>query len=194
MVETLAGLLQAIIVDRDDDVVRFAYADACEESGDNERAEFVRWQMAGSGGHSWPWRQEWMPVYFQGRMHIGWWKVPDGIICIFPDETSCTFRRGFVEGIKCTSADWLEHADALLTVAPIREVQLTTWPMVYAAVKSESDSYTLDVAVANTRWYSRSDNGRPMVCRDLWPDHHRAFVVVLLNRRWPDIRFTLPES
>lgn len=35
------------------------------------------------------------------------------------------FRRGFVESVTCSWADWNRHADALLAAAPIVEVTLT---------------------------------------------------------------------
>lgn len=37
-----------------------------------------------------------------------------------------TFRRGFVEVIQLTSEHWLQHADELTRLAPLREVELTT--------------------------------------------------------------------
>lgn len=38
------------------------------------------------------------------------------------------FRRGFVESLTLTAADWLAHAEAMLSCQPVREVRLTTWP------------------------------------------------------------------
>lgn len=38
------------------------------------------------------------------------------------------WRRGFVESVACSAADFLRHADALLAAHPVREVTLTTWP------------------------------------------------------------------
>lgn len=40
------NILQAIIVEPDDDLHRLAYADWCEENGQPERAEFIRLQIA----------------------------------------------------------------------------------------------------------------------------------------------------
>lgn len=37
-------------------------------------------------------------------------------------------RRGFVEQVTCTAADWERHADAILAAHPAREVTLTTRP------------------------------------------------------------------
>lgn len=43
--ETCAELYRAILADPEDDTVRLAWADALEEAGDEERAEFVRAQV-----------------------------------------------------------------------------------------------------------------------------------------------------
>lgn len=49
MTETERGLLQAILDNPDDDVVRLVYADFCEVNGDVDRAEFIRLQVSWSG-------------------------------------------------------------------------------------------------------------------------------------------------
>ncbi len=41
-----AAILQAILDDPADDLPRLAYADLCEESGDDLRAELIRLQIA----------------------------------------------------------------------------------------------------------------------------------------------------
>ncbi len=38
------------------------------------------------------------------------------------------FRRGFVQAVTCTAADWLEHGDAVVAAMPVEEVSLTTVP------------------------------------------------------------------
>jgi hypothetical protein len=38
-------------------------------------------------------------------------------------------RRGFVESLTCTAADWLAHADAIRSRHPVRCVQLTDRPV-----------------------------------------------------------------
>ncbi len=56
------------------------------------------------------------------------------------------FRRGFVESVACTAADWIAHADAILAEHPVREVRLTTWP--------ESPHEFVDVSThSGDRWY-----------------------------------------
>ncbi|MCC6421692.1 MAG: TIGR02996 domain-containing protein [Gemmataceae bacterium] len=53
----------------------------------------------------------------------------DSLAFARPDPTRSPVllvRRGFVEAITCTAADWLRHADALLTTHPVTEVTLTS--------------------------------------------------------------------
>lgn len=45
-----------------------------------------------------------------------------------PDGNGWQFRRGFIDSITCTAADWLAHADAILAQHPVQTVRLTTWP------------------------------------------------------------------
>lgn len=44
-------------------------------------------------------------------------------------------RRGFVEFVTCTAADWLRHADAILAAHPVTSVTLTTLPTLYAGLR-----------------------------------------------------------
>jgi uncharacterized protein (TIGR02996 family) len=46
-------------------------------------------------------------------------------------------RRGFVEELTATAADFLVCADALIAACPLRRVRLTTWPEVWAASEAE---------------------------------------------------------
>jgi uncharacterized protein (TIGR02996 family) len=45
MINTLQTILAAILDEPDDDLPRLVYADCCEESGDHDRAEFIRLQL-----------------------------------------------------------------------------------------------------------------------------------------------------
>ena len=36
-------------------------------------------------------------------------------------------RRGFIESVTCTAADWFQHAPAIRAAQPVRKVKLTTW-------------------------------------------------------------------
>lgn len=48
---------------------------------------------------------------------------------LFADpDRGAVIRRGFVESVTCTAADWMQHADAILAAQPLRQVTLTTWP------------------------------------------------------------------
>jgi hypothetical protein len=48
-----------------------------------------------------------------------------------PTLTPYQFRRGFLESVTCTAADWLAHGDAIYAREPVTEVTLTTWPTLY---------------------------------------------------------------
>lgn len=148
-----AALLQAILADPDDDGVRLAFADLLEEEGETERAEFIRVQVeiarltavvqrwihtphdkpggaAEDGGKAGAAlakaqtlgrRERELMLVTRGRCEG--WSPPDEV-------TEWVCRRGFVESVTCTAADFLRHADALLAFHPITEVRLTTWPEV----------------------------------------------------------------
>lgn len=65
---TLEGLLRAVIADPADDLARLAYADALEEAGQDARAEFIRVQVElARNALLWPddWEERyalWQPV------------------------------------------------------------------------------------------------------------------------------------
>jgi uncharacterized protein (TIGR02996 family) len=67
--------------------------------------------------------------HFSQIRHWGWSTAGDPI----PAE----FRRGFVEELTATAADFLAHADALTAACPLRRVRLTTWPEVWVASEAE---------------------------------------------------------
>jgi hypothetical protein len=43
-----------------------------------------------------------------------------------------TFRRGFAHKVTCSADDFADHADAMIAVMPVREVELTTLPRAWA--------------------------------------------------------------
>ena len=51
---------------------------------------------------------------------------PTGLL--YDNRLTWTFRRGFVHAVTCSAEDWMRHADAILSVQPVQEVTLTTWP------------------------------------------------------------------
>src|SRR5262249_18573790 len=99
-----------------------------------------------------------------------------------PITIAQNFRRGFVESVTCTAADWLEHADAILACQPVREVALTSWPD-WRWIDSD-----MEVAVL---W--RPQKPFAEVYRDNMPDGC-LIPQFLLEQAWSGIRFTLPAE
>ncbi len=93
------------------------------------------------------------------------------------DDCMFRFRRGFVEFIQCTAADFLAHADALTAAAPIREARLTTWPQTVGR---------------GFGGQPRSLEGRQVVIETPPAWSMREEVEALLAAEWPQIDFTLP--
>ncbi len=217
--------LKAIIDQPDDDGLRLIAADFLDESGQPERAEFVRVQVALARLPPKPARHhercreerpyvccalcEWsivtfdrqialrrrerelldgvcglgveaLPVVeglsrtnFAGRGGYGWHRRENA-----SPETSieAAFRRGFVEVIECTAADWLAHADALTAAAPIRAVRLTR--------TIESEGAAQFHALASKRGMLHDWGGR---VQD-WD----GYVLRVFAVEWPRIAFTVP--
>jgi len=88
-----------------------------------------------------------------------------------------TPRRGFVERVGLTAADWLAHADALTAAAPIREVALTTWPEV---------SCYVTFAKFPQRKMRPVDVGENLTADEM--------MAKLFEHVWPRIQFTLPAA
>lgn len=113
-------ILQAIIAAPDDDVPRFAYADALERSGDASRAEFIRVQcmlemtalQAPDRGrlearekellerHGWDWAEE-----------------------LGGEVQEWEYRRGFIERVEMRLEDTTESILAVLRKSPIRHLR-----------------------------------------------------------------------
>ncbi len=150
------ALLRAVLDAPEDDTIRLVAADWFEEHGDIERAEFVRIQcrLAFIDGElqdayncneptclcakRQPLRErerELLLLWEAGgqRNGIAWSCLPVDLlrrpVQVDAWQKIYQFRRGFVESLTLTAADWLAHADAITAAQPIREVTLTTWPV-----------------------------------------------------------------
>lgn len=131
---TEADLMRAVLEDPDDDARRLVYADRLEEQGENDRAEFVRWQIGGraapvlchvlgTGVINTEWRchptdtanpfcPRWREMILKG---LGEPYLPAG--------SAFVFRRGFVDEV---SVGWIgfDYAAWLLfTEYPITRVR-----------------------------------------------------------------------
>lgn len=117
-------LLSAILAHPDDDALRLAYADDCDARND-PRGEFIRLQLRASAAeHSGaptalfrPWEYAADDLF---KAHGDAW-----IADLCPPCAAPIFVRGFVEHVRLSVRDFLDHGSALLNLAPIRHLDLT---------------------------------------------------------------------
>lgn len=147
------ALLAAILAEPDADDLRLIYADFLEETGQPERAEFVRCQrriatLEAASGHA-----KTTPLAFSckcavcveafplrrrerellGRWCVDWVAPLDrraisgvsGCDVHFFGGWRLHFRRGLVEAARCALDAWREHGPALVRAHPVRRVELT---------------------------------------------------------------------
>jgi uncharacterized protein (TIGR02996 family) len=116
------AFFQAVLEAPDDDAVRLIWADWLDDHDAPERAAFIRDQIALARlADNDPARNA---VAARARAalaaHEGAWVAADlrGLV------EGGTFRRGLVEGVTLKAADFLQHAEQLFRLAPIRRVRL----------------------------------------------------------------------
>lgn len=127
------ALLAAIRAEPGEDAHRLIYADWLEETGDDERAEFIRVQVAGRTprriggptilGHA-------CLAMLGGRTYAVSSEPGKVVVCGSSDQddqedTYLTCRRGFVTEVKCPLAAWEKHGPALVARHPVGRVELT---------------------------------------------------------------------
>jgi uncharacterized protein (TIGR02996 family) len=120
----LRPLLDAILANPADDGARLVYADALDEAGDHERAEFVRVQVgidrAGSPAEFEKLRLRSAELRFhhddRGRAYqrLDWTANYGGDVCVF--------RRGFVHEVRCRLRDLPGIARAVFPFHPVEVV------------------------------------------------------------------------
>jgi uncharacterized protein (TIGR02996 family) len=129
---TLRRLLNAVLADPADDTARLVLADALEEAGDWERAEFIRDQTE--------WRpgsadidlldanlEAWCP-WFERHPELGLFRTRHhhyGLKVTHAGGQVTMWSKGFVAEVRCTLADYEAHAAALFAAQPIERVVLT---------------------------------------------------------------------
>lgn len=125
----LEALNRAVLEHPDDDTPRLIYADALEESGEAERAAFIRAQVAADRV------PEWDPVAIHFRLRelpaMGGWpletlpELPPGLKWV--EEP---FRRGFPAAIEAgDGAAFVQHHEKLFALAPVQELHLDAIPL-----------------------------------------------------------------
>ena len=202
------ALLARILADPGDDTVRLVYADWLEENGRSERAGFVRVQIEiarhpgmncgsmycsergpeGLCDDCRRFKRLRKRERELAERHAHDWDGPPVPWTACLDATlppalghSFVFRRGFVEAVTCTAADWLAHGDALLAAHPVTEVTLTTRPTgrEYGDLRARIDKAGREcrrrllprgMGRHNAHWYAFWDNPDPLrVFKALWP-------------------------
>lgn len=161
-------LLRAVLECPDDDTPRLLFADALEEAGEPDRAEFIRLQIAGpvpDGTKSWDYPERQRRLWARLRLK----QEPDRLLPLFAGTGVDCYVRGFVERVTCAADDWLAHADAILRQHPVRAVTLTTWPRADLAPGSRPGSFA--IRATSPEWLAR-----------------------YLAERWPRIAFTPPPG
>ena len=136
-----AGFLQAICEDPYEDAVRLIYADWLQENGRQARGEFIQVQMdlkkqssafRGNEACSCTFcklRRRERELLQEGCEYQGGtlprfgWAGPT--IAMRASFLEWEFRRGFVEQVACSCADWLQHGVAIVQSQPVLEVRLT---------------------------------------------------------------------
>lgn len=138
------ALLQAILADPQDDLPRLAYADWLEENGRQERAEFIRAQVAcwnafeARRGHRELCdcdrceRYDGLYVSMRKRYAPG----PDGALPFADDDpvrlipasaprSAWDWQRGFVSAYRGPLQVWLDYGPAVVRAHPVEKVRLT---------------------------------------------------------------------
>jgi len=103
-----AGLLAAIIADKDDDIPRLLMADWLDEHGDRLRADFIRSQIyypeIPTIGHII--ENKWLGTIAKCRNPV------------------VTFTRGFAEVLSVYNDDWVMHGSTILAEHPIKRIDI----------------------------------------------------------------------
>jgi uncharacterized protein (TIGR02996 family) len=128
MFDTQQDLLNAIIANPDDDAPRLIYADWLDEQGDELRAEFIRLQCVNKSLNR---SSREMDLGHINR--IGWFDADNtwsfSLIANYEptnDPSRCKIvRRGFIDEIHCTTADFIQYCHDIAAKHPVRNWVLT---------------------------------------------------------------------
>jgi uncharacterized protein (TIGR02996 family) len=201
------AFLQAIVEQPEDIAIRLIFADWLDENGESPRGEFIRVQielatLPDARRHEPLSVREMVllnrerELLSEPRHFVNW--VPlifhsgsgAGIRVAKPPRVELTgigfqwvtFRRGFVESVTCTAADWIQHAAEIRRAAPIREVTLTDVPTVYYG--ADQNSYEIAGSL-----------DMPCITQGTLVGYwRRQAASFLLPLRFPGIAFTLPPA
>jgi uncharacterized protein (TIGR02996 family) len=124
--DDLDRALAAVIADPHSDGPREECADAFDRIGDGARAQFIRLQIETTrreraNGADWEPAREANNILRAGDHRARW----AGRLGELVGLESCWFFRGFVEKIRIDARTFLDKADQLFALAPIRRLTLT---------------------------------------------------------------------
>lgn len=140
------ALLAAILTEPDEDTPRLVYADWLQEYGNENRAQFIRLQVALANWSASelcvqsrkpyykrrPGRQ--CSIFSRNPDHNCWCRrdaiqaQSDALVATHGDEwvprvsAMWDWHRGFVRGVTCTVGDWLASGDELAAAHPVNRV------------------------------------------------------------------------
>lgn len=144
--ERLARLLAAVIANPDDDEIRLVYADAIDDHGDPERAEFIRAQIALAAideskpcggyycdvwGDGTPLHRDCKIAHLRGiewrhlQTSIFFWGADLQPLAGMAGNGYCTWTRGFISGVRCRWDQWAEHGAIAIRQQPVTRVELS---------------------------------------------------------------------
>lgn len=194
--------MHSIVAAPADDAPRLIFADWLEERGQSERAEFIRVQCriadlnlelqteedCGSPGcpgcrERRDLQERERELAFKAAFWVAALPIPTEVL-----TGGCTWRRGFVERVRLSSEDWLRHADDLVRLTPLREVELTTVPTVIR----KSKKFRLSEWPYSHRIWGFAGRESGVEIRGSSDARHR--VELCLHAAWPEIRFVLPSA
>jgi uncharacterized protein (TIGR02996 family) len=126
--KTNEALLAEISANPEDDGVRLIFADWLEESGDYDRAEFVRAQVRLGRMELWDDGYTALDVRCcqLERAHPEWLRPLEPFVTRcerFCGERDRPFERGFPGRVKLTPGQFVQHHESLLAETPVREVR-----------------------------------------------------------------------
>jgi uncharacterized protein (TIGR02996 family) len=186
-----AAFIARIREQPDDDLPRLVAADWLEEQGEAELAEFVRVQveLALLRNRHTNWRRVRELMSEEKRLHhanyhahlhtlpiISHPTAYPNRIGIYSGDGYVEFVRGFVGIVRIRGCDWIEHADAILRLNPVRLVYVFDCP---AMPRYELLTEVQQAAMSNIRIMER------MTHRETIDVLSRVYAVM-----WPGIKFT----
>jgi uncharacterized protein (TIGR02996 family) len=143
------GFLADILAHPDDNVPRLVYADWLDEHGDPVRADFIRVQIEKLQVSLEDDRGEELRVR-EGRLLFGQmqaWRTQWGM-----KTADLRLRRGFVEWLGISAAQWVRHRKKVVAATPLRDLSLSELKLPSLRTVLKSDT------LAGLRLLDLSDN------------------------------------